>query len=506
MSLENILKFIKKNAKYVAVGVIFFVAILFGYSGNNSVKESACGGPAKPGGLAVAVPEIGTRDRVYRLSNFLNAATGDYYRLTFSTKADQDSEIAVKLVSASGKETIISAFNAPEAVDFFSPEIIFKADGFYKDIVFEKKNENDSAKVNIRNARLSRLNIKSEQEAKLLRPVASGDVKVVESTLRQTEKSEKYFAQLKSGGTGVGQIFRAESEYLAGITLDLRKKGDSTGKYRLELREADEKDGDFSVSSAIAAVFEFSAGDIDGYKSKKGEIFFPLASRLEKGKMYFVGLDNSAVKNSFLNHLEIKGTADRNAFSGGAAVEWKDGVAEEIGDLFFIVHTAEFSEVQGARIPTGARIEDLGGGNGLYSYQTNRKSTDILDVSSYDRGNVRFNDYEGIISGSPKDDVNYVYKFSAPFAFEKTRIIAEQMYGEWYRVVIAYSFDNQNWMDLAYTGDGENDSPQKFDSIISGDGIKKDLYIRVSYDKFDNKEIKLFGLRNFSIMGELKVK
>lgn len=506
MSIKNILEFIKNNARYAAVGVIFFMAVLFGYSGNNAVKESACGGPAKPGGLAVAAPEIGSRDRSYRLSDFLNAATGDYYRLTFSAKADQESEIAVKLASVSGKEMSISSFNVQTAEDLSPREIIFKADGMYKDIVFEKKNESDSSKVFIQNARLSRLNVKSEYEAKLLRPVMAGNVKIIASALRQTEKGEKYFARLKSGGTRVGQTFRAENEYMAGISLDLRKKGDSSGKYRLELREADEKEGDFFVSPAVAAVFEFSAGDIENYKNKKGEVFFPLASRLEKGKLYFVGLDNSAVKNSFLNYLEIKGTADKNAFPGGAAVEWKNGAAEEIGDLFFVVHAAEFPEIQGARIPTDARVEDLGGGSGLYSYQANRKSTDILDIFSYDRGNIWFNDYEGIISGSPEDDANYVYKFSSPFAFEKTMIAAEQMYGDWYRVAIAYSFDNQNWTEVPYAGEGEGDSPQKFNQIIDGGGTKKDLYIRVSYDKFDNKEIKLFGLRNFSITGELKVK
>lgn len=498
--------FIKNNFKYAAVFAIFWVALMIGYSEKNSVKSDSCVNPKKTDSMAVVAPEISPRGKYYRISNFLNTASGDYYRLAFNTKVDQESEITINLASISGGNSPISSILLEVGEDYASKEVVFKADGFYRDLIFEKKGDNVS-KVYIKNVSLSRLNVKSEYEAKLLRPVMLGNTKIVESGARQTEKEEKYFSQLKSSKTKLGQIFKAGDEYMAGVSLDLREKGSSSGKYRLELKEAKEKKGNIAISSEAIASLEFSSNDIEKYKNEEdGKAFFPLASQLEKDRLYFIGISNSLVSNNFLNYLEIRGTDDKNAFPKGEAVVWQDGKVQEIGDLFFVIHSAEFSDFQGERILTGVKIEDMGGGSGLYSHQTSQRSNDILDLFSYKRGDVWFNDYEGIISGSPRNEASYVYRFYSPFAFEKIRIISEQMYAGWYRVVISYSFDNQNWTDLPYDGDGENDSPQKFNSVIDGNGTNKELYIKVTYDKFDEKEIKLFGLRNFSITSELKMK
>lgn len=505
MKKASAINFLKNNLRYAAVFVIFLTVIFFGYSDRGFIQNNECNDPHRLEKTSVVIPEIRAKDQYYRIINFLNTANSDYYRLTFNIRANQNSEVAVHMASASGKEADIASFSVEESVYDAAKEFIFSTDGFYKDLLFEKKGNSD-AKVYIHNVNLSRLKVKSEQELELLHPTILGDTEIKESGVSQAKEKGDHFSQLKNSKTRIGQIFMADSDYLAGVSFDLQVKGDSEEKYRLELREASEKKGVFHINNEILATLEFASGYIERYRRGDNGLFFPLTSRLEKGKFYFVGIDNSAVRNNFFNYLEIKGTNDKNASPDSIGVVWRSREVAEIGDLFFTVNTAKFSDVQGERVLTGAKVEDLGNGDGVYSYRAGGKPTDILDLFSYSRGKVWFNDYESIVSGSPRDNAAYVYRFYSPFVFNKIRIAAEQMYAEWYRVVIAYSFDNQNWTELPYFGEGRIDSPQKFDSIVTTDETRKEIYIKITYDNDDSKEIKLFGLRNFNVTGEVEIK
>ena len=167
------------------------------------------------------------------------------------------------------------------------------------------------------------------------------------------------------------------------------------------------------------------------------------------------------------------------------------------------MYRSELERINDNAILTGAEIIDLGQGSGTYSYYINNNLTDLLDLFQYS-DDVRFNDYEGVISGSPKNDASYEYRINTFYPFKKLRIKAVQMYKEWYNINIFYSFDQKNWNEIACTGG--SDTVQIFDGVISGDGkTSKEIYIKVTYDKSDSKEIELFGLRSLEISGDLNM-
>jgi len=77
------------------------------------------------------------------------------------------------------------------------------------------------------------------------------------------------------------------------------------------------------------------------------------------------------------------------------------------------------------------------------------------------------------------------------------------MYMDWYDVKLYYSADENNWIEIP---DLKKKNLQTFDTVINGDGVNsKEIFIKVTYDKFDSKAIELFGLRSFEVNGDLNM-
>lgn len=490
----------KKSLKYIFVIMVIISALLFGKkeheveNGNDPLKAPSIQNEIKP--------EIDRNQKDYRLNNFLNSRKNDYYRLTFKWRSNHNSIVSATLVSKFGGKQRFFSESLSKSKDYAFKEVLFKSDDLYKDLLFEKDDKEDLSEIFIKDIQISRLNVNSESELSQLKSVTYGNTNIIDSVAKQTNEWSSYFSQLRESGTIVGQIFKAEDELLGGVSFIIRKNGNGSNKYRLELREVSQKKDDIFLSSDMLSFKDFTTGELANYTDDSGITFFPLVSSLKKGQLYFIGIDNSIADNKD-GYIELKGTQNKNAYPYGNAVAQHKNKINDIGDLFFTISTPVFNQVNKERVLTDARIEDLGEGKVLYEYRSRGIFTDVLDLFYYDRKNVWFNDYEGIISGSPRDDSNYVYKIYVPYSIKQVRIMAEQMYAGWYRAIVSYSFDNQNWTDLPYSGEGKNDSVQKFNSVIAGNENERYLYVKVTYDKFDNKEVKLFGLRNFKIIAEL---
>ncbi len=495
--------FIKKYLKYPLVLIIIIGAVLSGKKppkiedSNNNGKILNIQNKAKP--------EIDKDEKEYKVNDFINSRRNDYYRLTFKWKSGHDSNVSIFLISKFDRRQKVFSENLNKSGDYIFKEIVFKSDDSYEDLLFEKNDKEDSSKIFIKDIQVSRLGVSSEAELNRLRPVVLGNTKIIESETRQVKEWGNYFLQLRESGTKVGQVFKAEDYLMSGVSFMIKKGGSGPGKYRLELREVAQKDGSVSLSSDILAYRDFTTDEVASYTDDSGVTLFPLVSSLKRGQLYFVGIDNSLDDNGS-SYIELKGTINKDAYPKGNAVVYHKKILADIGDLFFTIYTPVFDQVDGEKILTDARIEDVGEGEGIYEYQSRGNFMDLLDLFYYDKKNIWFNDYEGIISGNPKDNASYVYKLYTPYNIKKIMVTAEQMYAGWYRAVISYSFDNQNWIDLPYTGEGKENSIQKFNGTITSEGVGKYLYVKITYDKFDNKEVKLFGLRNFKVTEELILK
>lgn len=490
---------IKNYLKYIFILIIIIIALL---SGKKTPKVESGGNPLKALGVQNKTnPEIGKDQSEYWVNDFISSRKNDYYRVTLKWKSSHDSDVSIFLTSKLDNRQKVFSENLKKSEDYIFKEILFKADDLYENLVFKKDDKKDSSKIFIKDIQVSRLNVNSEAELKQLKPTVFGNTKIIESEARQTKKWGSYFSQLQKDETRLGQIFKSEDDLLSGASFIIKRGGSGLNKYRLELREVSQKDGGISLSSDVLAYKDFTTDEIANYTDDSGVTTFPLVSSLKKGQLYFIGIDNSLADNRS-SYIELNGTLNKDAYQSGNAVIQHETETNDMGDLFFAIHTPIFDQINKEKILTDARIEDLGESGWLYEYQSKGDFTDLLDLSYYDRKNIGFNDYEGIVSGSPKDDASYVYKIYTPYSISQARIIAEQMYAGWYRTIISYSFDNQKWIDLPYTGKGKEDSVQKFDSVITGDGNENYLYVKITYDKFDNKEIKLFGLRNFKVVEE----
>ena len=505
--------FLKQNIKYIAVAVIL-IAVFF--LGENLTPEEALvceNAKLKKENIFKKEAEIGAKDSSYELKNSLHSYQGDYYRLIFNSWADSDTKLKIKLASAMGGEFEVGSVDLEESSQNKKgafKEFLFKTDGLYNSLVFEKDDHGNSAEVFVKNVKISRLNVRNEKELADLKPVIIGDTATGVCAQEQTEESTQSFPQLKSRNTSVGQIFKADRDYLSGVELDVVKIGSGgLGNYRLELRKVSDEEGNWVVNSKVEAYMEFSAEDLEDYSQKDGTEIFPLGGFLEKGRHYLVALNNSAVKTNLFNYLEIKGSSNDDAYADGKAVVYKRGKVRNVGgDLYFRIYGAKYVFSDGGRILTGAAIEDLGGGVGIYTYKAKNNVTDFLDLYSYTDSRdgfplVRYNCYEGVVSGSPEKDAEYVYKINTIYPFKKLRLSAEQMYVGWHKVKIYYSYDNKKWTDILPVRDND-DFTQIFSEIIEGNGTQNEIYFKVTYDRDDEKDIKLFGLRNFSVTGELK--
>ena len=505
-SIKTIFQFIKNNKRYFAVGIIFLFIFMMGEN-LERFSDKELGIPQK---ATEQVVTLNQQQNFFLKEGFINARGGDYYRLVFNVKANEDCKLIVKITSPFGEEHWTRELELEESLLYERKEIIFDSPGYFRNLILERENPNDDVSIMIKDIKTSRLRLNSQAEVERLRTTVIGNTTDLYSPL-QTEEDGAGFGGLKKNNQILGQVFRAESPYLGGVVFSGRKVGTGgAGKYRLKLYEAQEKDDGLAVKKNLISFTEFPAKNLSNYLNEEDELVLPISAILKKGKLYYLGLSNVLAKTNMNNYWELRGSeTDIYPFGSALATSTNLSVKENKGDLYFKIVAKDYTQQEGERLLTGAMLEDLGGGLGKYSYQNKGEATDFLDLYSYTatskQGNsssVKYNEYEGTISATPAEGINYIYKINTIYPFEKIKLNAEQMYSNWYKVKLLYSFNKEDWTELPYQ-QGDK-SPQIFDEVIKGNGNQNELYIKVTYDEGDDKEIKLFGLRYFGVVASLK--
>ncbi|MEK9155688.1 MAG: hypothetical protein AAB360_00090 [Patescibacteria group bacterium] len=314
-------------------------------------------------------------------------------------------------------------------------------------------------------------------------------------------------------GQRIGQTLRAEADIISQVDLALKFSGSGGGgNYFLELREANDR-GEVDFSRDRKAYYYFNKEQANRLliDPNRGIYRFPLAARLEAGKLYYIGISNEAANFNYLNILSLKGSRADNYSPGEAKVFVRNKPKKASGDIYFKAYGADFIQTQGEPVLTGAIIEDLGGGEGRYTYRTSGSSSDFLDLTDFRQTSDNLVFYDNVqrgISGRIIDKADFTYKFNTLYPYKRFAIRAKPTSNQFTNCLISYSADGQNWQAITVKKDSADASQQIFSEMITGDGATRTLYLKVTYDPADTMEqkIPLFGLKELTAEAELVIK
>jgi hypothetical protein len=453
---------------------------------------------------------------IYFINSIFQSNSNEYYRLVFQEKSSQDTKINIKISTSADEMQEIGTMYLEKSEKYNFHELLFVSRGKYSDLFFEKENKNDGSEVFIIGAQLSKLNIYSEKEFSSLIPTIRGDTDLAIIDQQQTDDSNQ-FSQLSNSRMTFGQVFKSNADYITEIILNMdivaQKNRKTEDKYRIELREATFDGGVPEVQGLLSRI-SFSVTNLEKYQQKDGKFKFPLLSKVEKGKYYYVGINNIHANVDKANHLKIKGTVDYEKYTDGIAtvVINKQAYAVE-GQIYFVTQGLKFNEYNGTKILAGEIIEDLGGKNELFTYQPLKNRYDLADLYSYTDG-IYFHQEKAIIFGitDPKNLSNFTYKFETIFPAKNFKISGQQPDVNWNQVKMSYSYDGVKWKEIPPITKADVLIPeykieelQNFDYTISETIPKKEIFIKIE-PKNNDVLGKNYGLVNFKVEAELNMK
>lgn len=455
------------------VALAFFVNWTL-YSTQKITSTSCVGGKCIP--ASAEKPQLSKGNGFFYVDDILKNSPSGYYRLAFMAKSDKSEKIIIKLNTYSEKESQIGEMTLDPSIDFQNQEVAFFLPGGFSNLLFLKEDASGPANIFIKNVGISQLNIKSPGEISTLKKTVIGETKTDSIDESQNDTSAD-FPWLKDPKTAIGQIFRAKSDhYISSVTLAMdviQSANPSSRQYVLNLKEVS-YDGE-KISSAgptIASALFSASSAVEKYRQADGNFNFPLFGALQKGKYYMITLDNSRVDVSDQNYLDLKGSKSENSYPDGSAMTKRSGTLIKIdGDMFFQIHGVDAHMENGVAILNGAKIEDLGGGVGKYSYKTNGDYSDLFDLSDFSLG-TNFNSNSDVISAPAQGDSSFGYKVNTLYPINRMNFSAQQARADWKMAKISYSFDQNKWTDIPSSQISENISSQNIgttDSSITGD-------------------------------------
>jgi hypothetical protein len=349
--------------------------------------------------------------------------------------------------------------------------------------------------------------VTTEKEAASLKSSIIGEMQTDAVDVGQDKDNSYKMPWLMEPETSIGEIFQAQSEYMAAVDLgiDVTKEGDGGSKeYQLELRPVN-YDGKYitSVGSPLAQLNFSVANDLEKYRQPDGSFKFPLVSFLEKGKFYYLTINNIKVNVDKFNFLTLRGSKDDNSYANGTAAIRKGKVMTSIdGDLFFKIYGARYTTSGDARILPGAIISDIGKGAGSYNYRGSGMVTDTLDVFS-SSGHIDFDTDKKIVYGQVGKDSNFVYEFYTVYPIKKINFNAQQAQEGWTKTKVFYSFNNTDWQEIP---NAIVDNLQTYNFDITNNGLNNRFYVKITYDPAYTGKGKNYGLRDMTITGQLSIK
>lgn len=304
------------------------------------------------------------QDRSVQLKDYLVVQKDKYYKIGFWIFSEKETQLDLRVASSDEVLPVASVGVVIDAENKFRYyEYNFRAPLDATSLEFAATT-NGAATFFVDDVKLFQLNIEKEENLAQIKKTLRGEnyeAFVGEKQLLRTENSDA----LIEPKTLLGQLFTPKFSSLSSVTFALIKKGDGgTGEYGLELREYNEKTQ--LILAQKIAVKNFFAKDVTLENTT-----FPLAAKLEVGKKYWLGFNNSAAKTSAENYLAVGGTNDNGAYAEGNIFLQKgeNKFFTEEKDLYF--STSYMNEnAQGAdALPLGETLYDLGQGKNRMDYE-----------------------------------------------------------------------------------------------------------------------------------------
>ena len=543
--LKKIVNFIKVERRLFLVAIFLVMVFLINqslYANHKKTTESCAGGKCLI--VPPEKPQL-TKDNAYYFVDdlFKNQSAG-YYRLTFQEKSDQAEKIILKLNTYTEKENKIDELSFESSDKFKKQELFFFLPEGFDSLLFQKENSSATGNIFIKEIGITKLNVTSQDELALMKKTVLGETDSNTVEISQSNSDDRY-PWLREKKIILGQVFQAKEPVISAVAfkIDINKNlNPGSRQYSLSLREVKYDEKKVSLVGAVIADAVFSVGSIEKYRQVDGTFLFPLYGILEKDKYYLISLDNSKVEVSNQNYLEFRGSKNNNSYPNGSAVMKKQKELYAIdGDLYFKIYGANLLEEEGAKILNGAKIESLGKGLGKYSYATKGKFVDLLDLATASAG-TEFSEGDKIIYAPAKDDASFGYVVNTLYPINKLNFYATQNKAGWKKVKVSYSFDQNNWIDLASSEKSETaintvdnlaennadsevattdsevatndflseaivqETVQVFDAEIIPTKEVKTIYFKISYDPNDASKGKLFALKNLKITADLNMK
>lgn len=497
---------IKINLRYI---LAFLVMLFVFFANKNFFQDFTITSEECHGGKCLALPtdsSLSDKNPVFYINDIVKTEEGAYYRLIFEEKVDSNTLVNISLAKATDEEMEIKSPEFKKSDDFVIQEIVFRASDKFSDLIFQKNNLKDNANIWVRNVNISKLNIFSEKKFASLTPSIIGKINVNQLAVSQIG-SDKRFSQLKESNIILGQIFKAENDYISGVAFDIDvTKIDNRGgkKYRLELRTADWDGKTAEIKKEILSSLSFTIDDLEKYRQNDGKIRFPMLSQVEPGRTYFIGINNDHVETDRFNYLTMKGSSDSKYESGTSVIKRAGQTYQIGGDLCFSVYGAEYKKIGNERVLAGAVIEDIGLGQGMYIYKTSGFQSDFTDLESHSM-DIKFNEGKNVISGSTNNSDSYImYKFNTIYPFKRITFNARLADLTYSNAKVFYSFDKDNWQEVP---ESFLNKIQIFNYTLDNKNLaRKEIYFKITFDPNDPTDAKSYGLSNLKIEGELIMK
>lgn len=541
---QKIIRFAKKEKRLLLVS--FFVLVVFLLNQMIFSSEKITPEDCVAGSCAISKPEkpqLSEEESFFYVDDILQDVPSGYYRLTFQTKADRVEKVTLKLNTYAERNETIDEMRTKTSEEFQNQEVFFFLPEGFDSLLFEKENPEGEGNIFIKNVGIAKLNVDNQKDFATLKKTQVGETDLDFVDASQTQNHSESFTMLQEPKTTLGQIFKAESNYISGVSFNfdiVRDQRTENKQYRVSLWKVRCDEGDCQAfGSAIATKTFLTKSAVEKYRRADGTFRFPLYAVVEKGQDYFVGIDNSKVPVDRKNHLDLKGTRDGAAYPNGSVGMKKAGVVYRIaGDLFFAVHGVNLDLRDGTRILNGARIESLGKGQGKYTYATKGEFLDILDLWQASPG-TNFSEENKIIVTEVGENAAQVYEINTIFPIQKMNFFAEQAKASWKRIDVEYSFDRKNWIKAPFSektnkesimdvnadsvdsaeeenaadenAEEDEEEPKKalariFDFDVAPRQETKTVYFRITPDLADPSKAKYFSLKNLKITADLIIK
>lgn len=486
--LQKFGNFLKRNPRYVFVGMFLLATVLFDMTmANRSLKEN--------GVVAVNDEPISDKQVIWRsdidgnhltkvYEDVMNARSGDWHRIGFTAKAfDQNEVLRILVRSEFGREKEVGTMAVPMDGKEHYADFLVNSDDAYRDVLVRKEKGDSDAewhggRVMLSWFSVSRLQVTSDFQAKRLKSTLFGGLDTLSYSLSGVYDHGDIPPLPK--GFIFGRTFNVdEDKYLLDVTMRLKyPSSDVSGKYRLELYEYDSSAK--KLNGEALKRNPFTLKDIKNLADDNGQATLDFPVTLEKGKVYFIGI------------------ADGNkvAGSGGLQVLDMDTSHTDGSNGSAVLRIAKpYTLPDGNRFLNNAKLEDFGPFS-RYTYSSSQSPSDLMDVYDTSR-KINYDEGNRSVVGDEVIDTSFTYKIDTVRPFTVLRMEASQLGDTKDQIRMEYSYDGSSWTGIDSTQ--EDKAPQMFDIVLTPDTQKRSVvYFRVSYAGEKNGK-SIFGLRDFRV-------